>query len=604
MYGENFYPRIKMNRHELTAKALARNVGKSVRSEDLGNYLSFFVDPIDSSALEGNTNQLIYGRRGSGKTLLLCTLNDRLQAEFPESKVMSFYFTATNFRSSPEVSGLTPSVKEKTHAFFHSFIEKLAHEMFDLADKVFKRPGFLASLTLAGEAKAARREAIASTVLELIEAAGYGAESPSPGAMTRSVEVLEKQSKQTGSSMGAGATARLSPRPSSNLDLSIKGQRQAATEKARQERVTIGPPRHFSPSRVRELLVKTVDLLELDHIVICIDEWMSLAECQVEFAERLRQCLFGDKRIAVKIAADQYQGQFNNSGQGHHFRGLEVGADIFVAVDLDRPFRDPSRRSALFAEALYRRLWVFEPELTNFFGPPPLVNRDRFIETVFGTRQAFAELCVGAQGLCRDFHLLVQNASKRVDLKQVPPAKIDFETVRRALVDITEQTYQRASRSIDSNKLLFRVITPHIEAAESRYFILETRPSSITPVVNELLSKRVINSIPSASLHPSVRGEYDCFEIAYGIYIDLMRAAEFSTDRKINASYDPDEVGTITSTNKSKFLLDLTPLQGDDADAQLLLCRHCDMEFLTSERSYKVRGICPHCFLDQESLSA
>jgi hypothetical protein len=387
--------------------------------------------------------------------------------------------------------------------------------------------------------------------------------------------------------------------PAAGFDASVRSSRHATSDAEKHVQTEFAPPRHFSPSRVRELLLRAVDLLELDYLVIFIDEWMSLAECQVEFAERLRQCLFGDSRIAVKIAADQYQGQFNNSGQGHHFRGLDVGSDIFVAVDLDRPFRDPDRRTRLFAEALYRRLLVFEPELDYNFGPPPLANSELFVETVFATSQAFHELCVGSQGLCRDFHVLVQNASKMLDLR-TSPHRIDFETVRRALIELTEQTYARAARSIDSNKLLFGVITPHIETTQSRYFILESRPSAVTPVVKELLSKRVINSIDGSSLHPSIRGEYDCYEIAYGIFIDLMRAAEFSTGRKIDDTYDASQAETITSANKAQFLLDLSALQGTDDQAALLLCPHCEEEFLSTQKAYEVRGICPHCFLDQD----
>ena len=70
--------------------------------------------------------------------------------------------------------------------------------------------------------------------------------------------------------------------------------------------------RRFAPARIRDLIVKTIQFMELDYIVIVIDEWMTLSECQVEFAESLRRTLFNDRHIAVKIAADQYQCVFNN----------------------------------------------------------------------------------------------------------------------------------------------------------------------------------------------------------------------------------------------------------------------------------------------------
>lgn len=592
-----------MNRQEAVSRALRTNEGKSPRSEDLGSYPDFFVDPINSTVLEGNANQLVYGRRGSGKTLMLGTVNERIQAAFPKSRVMSFCYTATDFRSSAEFDGQFPTVKEKTHAFFHAFIDRLCHDIFELADEIIGKVSWLESLKLAGTQNAAKRDRLVTVALELLEVSRYGTESALPGAVstTRKESVTARESDKA--ALGFGVTVD----PSALSPVSIRGSaelgRATDSTKEQHEETVFQFKRQFSPVRVRQLLIEIIEVLDLDCLVIFIDEWMSLSDCQVEFAERLRQCLFGDKRIGVKIAADQYQGQFDNSGQGHNFRGIEVGADIFVAVDLDQPFRDSGRTIDLFAEALYRRLYHFEPVLERFFGAPPLANQELFLDTVFASRQAFVELCAGAQGICRDFHLLFQECSKRIN-SDLTSGKIDFDTVQRVILASTEHTYKRVAHSIDSNTLLFRIIFPHIQSTGSRYFILESRPSGSKAVVNDLLTKRIIHPILSSSLHPSIRGEYDCFEIDYGIYIDLMRAAEFSTGEKFDQTYDASEVAAITSVNKATFLLDLSSLSDDDQEVARLLCPHCEEEFLASEKAYQIRRICPNCFLDQEGATA
>jgi hypothetical protein len=589
-----------LNRYEALSKALTINAGMSLRAEDLQDYDNFFVDPINTDTLTGNANQIVYGRRGSGKTLLLGTLNNRVQATFPRVKVASFYYTAVEFRSSAEYGGLVPTVREKTHAFFHSFIEKLCSDIVNLADTVlFRKLSWLQSLTLAGDEQAAERDRLVAAVVHLMDAAAYGVESPSPVSIETKRQRAESSQKTRSKSAAVGMGGNIGTGNSLSGNFSVGAQRGAKSAEDISSRVEETLSRRFDPSRIRQLIGDIVDLLDLEYIVIFIDEWMSLAECQVEFAERLRQCLFGDHRIAVKIAADQFQGEFSNSGEGHNFRGLEIGGDIFIAVDLDRPFRDLQKGQSLFAEALYRRLLYFEPGLEEHFGRPPLTNREMFVEGIFKSKRAFEELCLASNGLCRDFHHLVQLCAKQVDWTISPSSRIDLETVRRAILEKTEQTYARAVKSLDSNILLFRVINPHIVKTKSRYFILESRPGSHTPVMNDLLSKRIIHSVPNGLIHPSIRGAYDCFEIDYGIFIDLVRAAEYSTGERFDDSYKPTELVNITSDNKDSFLLDLSPLRQSQQGSRLLRCPHCDAEFASNDKAYVVRRICPECFQDQ-----
>jgi hypothetical protein len=583
------------NRREALNAALRTNSRKGIRAEELENYRDFFVDPFDSATIEGNANQLIYGRRGSGKTLLLGALNDKLVAGFPQNRIASFSYRATDFRNTAEDGTQTNTVKENTHAFFRAFVVALSEDILSLADQVLKRPNWLVSLTLEGEARAAKRDALESAVLELVEAATYGIESPLPSSRETAREQRTTRSpfRQAGGKVEFSAAGR---RPRTSLDARLWLERSARTLREETQSITEVVGREFSPARVRRLVLDVVDLLGLEYLVVFIDEWMSLAECQVDFAERLKQCLFGERKIAIKIAADEYQGQFNNAGRGHNFRGLDIGGDIFVAVDLDRPFLDRSRNIELFAEALYRRLLVFEPQLADHFGPAPLSNRELFVDALFATRQAFAELCTGSQGLCRDFHRLIQICAKQINW-DVTESRIDTDCVRRALVKMNDEAHDRANRSAESHTLLYAVIGPHITQTGSRHFIVEAGPARFRPVLDDLLSKRIIHRVPTGDTHPSIRGKYDCYEIGYGMFIDLMITAQSSTSGEISEIYSNDQASAITATNNSAYVLDMTILASSEATT--LLCSHCDAEFLSTERAYVLRRLCPHCFSEQ-----
>lgn len=581
-----------MNRSEATSAALLANAGVSPRSEDVGAYEALFVEPIHSAALQTNANQLVFGRRGTGKTILFGVLEERINGRFPKEKNVAFYYTATRFRSSAEYGAVIPTVKEKTHAYFHSFIEKVASDVLDLADTVFKKPSLLTALGLVGDAERKRRERLVDAVLHLVEAARIGADSPLPNSLILSHEQVRMRSAER----RHGIEARISAE-----GIGAGGSFSTQREGRVVDKIVYGERRAFDPSLVRQLLVEIVELLGLNYIVFLFDEWMSLQECQVEFAERLKQCMFGEERLAVKIAADQYQGQFNNAGTGHNFRGIEIGGDIFVEFDLDYPFRSYPDSAELFANVLYKRLVHVYPDLIQHFGVLPLRNAGMFVTAIFENQHAFAEVCRGAQGICRDFHEIVQDCAKRIGWN-VTRRKIDFATVQSVLIERNDETYDRVLRSVDSNPLMINVIIPHVRDSGSQYFLVANGDNRYSHIVDDLLSKRFIHALQLSEMHPSLKPTHRLYEIDYGIYLDLMQAREYS--KNAGALAAEEELRTarpkdINEGNAARFVIDMGRLEQLVGDSGQRRCFNCGVEYSTSADSYVKRRLCPSCFEEQ-----
>lgn len=584
-----------MNKNEVVNSALSANAGQSTRSEQLQDYSKFFVDPIHSNILEQNTHQLIFGRRGSGKTLLIGALNEKIQANVKATNTISFSYTATRFRNSAEYGSLKPTIKERAHAYFHSFIEQLSRDVFLYADFILKKQTLLDYFRLSHQEDSQRRDRLITCVLQLLEATRYGTEFPALSSVISSREHQQKRQSKDAEKAKVEVKGNLSlDNLAVSLGAFLQREKLTSTESATILNILYETNRGFNPKRIRDLLVEIVEILGLEYIIIFIDEWMSLDECQVEFAERLRRCLFGERSISVKIAADPYQSVFNNGGQKHNFRGLEVGADIFEAVNLDLPFRDPSRQYKLFSEALYRRLAYFEPAMVECFGGSPLVNPDYFVTSVFSNKSSFLELCNGSQGICRDFHTMFQSCAKAQNW-DVSTSKINFNGVRKAILDKTFGTYGTVAESIDSNKLLFNAIRPHLMNSGTRYFVIASPRNQHSRGINDLLSKRIIHVTPTEQIHATLRGEYGIFELDYGLYLDLMTAREYSTGTQPVQEYDSTEASSITISNVSRYLLDLSSFEEDEE--KIILCKHCSKEFSSFERSYKAQQLCSHCFL-------
>jgi hypothetical protein len=580
-----------MNRYEAVGRALHRNAGVEVRSEKLKNYNTFIVDPVDLSSIETNANQLVLGRRGTGKTLVLGALTERINERFPENKRYAFYYSAVEFRSSPDGLPKNPSVKASAHSYFHSFIHKLANDILVLADQVIDRPGILGALGLTGDSARRRRDKLIDVVLHLVEAAAIGRRAATPSSVAEQQRYTEDDSSGRSIRGGVSAASRgLSPSASYERS-SRRGTHQEYTLETQASRV-------FDPSLVRSLLRETIELLELDYIVIMIDEWMTLGSTQIAFAERLRQCLFGDSRISVKIAADQYQGRFNNAGHGYDFRGLEIDADIYPVVDLDVPFRDERSASRQYAEILYRRLLYLNPDIQGFFGSPPLSDHTRFVTSAFENMHAFEEVCRGSQGICRSFHEIVKDCSKELHWTFTTD-RISYSLAQDVLVQRSERAYDKVLNEIDNHPVLVELIVPMVRASGSKYFFVERGDSRAYHIIEDLLSKRFIHPVALSRMHPSVKLTHRMFEIDYGIYLDLMRAREFTRMGSIGSGVHELAPERLDLDAVRRYVISLDSLNAVGEHSTRRWCPSCGAAFSESEAAFEQAGLCPKCFHPQ-----
>jgi len=577
------------DRYAALASALQKNLGKSIRAEDLDDFTDFFVDPIGIESLSGNGNQLIFGRRGSGKTILTGALAKQIENGALGHRIAAFRYSAEIFRSSAQFPQPHPTASQEALVYFNYFLTLLVRDLYTLAEKrLFDNSKWSDSFTRRGNEIWGKRNALLDVLAEFEEVARFGVSSVVP-ADFRQRTVYSNTDTRSGSaaaSLGIGTAG-------SPVDLEAKANLRRSRQRTFQSSAEVQSHQRFSPGHIKQLIVRIVELLDLDYIVVIIDEWMTLSECQAEFAQKIRTTLFGEKRISVKIAADQFQGRLNNGAKGDKLRGIEINADMFVATDLDRPFRDPVNGPALFTEALYRRLLKFEPALEEYFGKSPLKNPAFFIETLFTSDRAFQELCQSANGLCRDFYLVFRLCCKQLRNGYDRDHKIDLSTVRHAILENYQSTFEKVLESLDSRVVLFEVILPHLRSVESRFFLVpSTYGGGQNPVIRDLLAKRFIHEIPGGELHESVRTDYSCFALEYGMFVDMMNALEYQTGIGID-DRPPQDVRSITSVNAASYELDLSPLEADLG--AMVSCAECSNQFLETERHYVKLGVCPFC---------
>lgn len=580
---------------ELLTRALNDHLRESTRAEDLERYEDFFVDLVKTPSLIGPGAQLIYGRAGTGKTLLIGVLNDRCRGNAKETRIASVSFNAAQFSYSPEY-GRDATVRERTHVIFQLFIEALCHEFVKLADELVERPGFLERLA-DPSGRESKKTKIISLCIDLLDVAKYGVQVGFPNDVREIVDATRGQSSEKTNAVGGmlGLTS------DETITLGVKaewtaGNSHASRVVSNQEK-TSTITRRFNPGRVRELICELVDELKLDHLVIFIDEWMTLKDCQVPFAERMKNALLQEKRIAVKIATDQFQAEFNNSGEGTRFRGIDIDRDIFIGVNLDDPFDSYEQMYCFLADALYKRLCVFTPALKEHFGYNRLANREYFVESIFETVNAFHHACRASHGICRDFYEIIRRAFKKLDGEISSTKRIAFHHVRWAVDEMTMPIYTRLHKSPNASALLQQVLQPQVRSTRSRYFAVQATGGEHQSMLRNMLSRRVIHKVRQSLVHPSIRGRYDIYEVNAGIFSQLMLALEYNTGKALDDAFHDEEIVQIRENTLHRYLIDESRF--DLGEGKSRVCSQCSKEFLESELAFVRRRICPLCFADQ-----
>ena len=267
--------------------------------------------------------------------------------------------------------------------------------------------------------------------------------------------------------------------------------------------------------------------LPVKRIWILLDEWSSVPiELQPYLADLLRRCVFNIPKITVKIAALEYRSNFKLSTDHGSYVGIEVGAEVTSIVNVDDylVFENDQKKARDFYSSLFAKHIKATGTLSSRFKS---MKDDVLVNGIFTQKNAFDELVMAAEGVPRDAINIASLAAQQADDK-----KLSIPHVKRA----ARQWYLNAKRKAvdDSNlqSLLNWIVDQVIGDRKARAFLVLTGTKSIQ--IDALFDARVLHvtkrdiSQPDGSATPA---RYDAFKLDYGCYVHLMstRQDEFDT---------------------------------------------------------------------------
>ena len=445
--------------------------------------ITFVAAGSFSAMLHSTDHQILYGRRGTGKTHALLYLSDLIE----RTGDVAVYVDLRTIGSAGGIyadSNLSAAVRGT-----HLLVDTLEAIHEELLSVVFGREiGDQTGLLLALDALAE-----AATAVEV-------------------VGEVEQETK-LGGAAESSAGVELTVTPNAKMSAT---QRRSAMAESRLRRT--GVERHhvvFGP--VSRALRAIVSALGGARLWLLLDEWSSVPlDLQPLLADLLRRSVLPTAGITVKVAAIERRSRFSRPSPRGDYVGIEVGADAASAVSLDdfMIFDNVRSRAQEFFGQLFHN--HSSTRLSVMMSEPPQ-DADSFIEATF-SRNAFPELVRAAEGVPRDAINIAALAAQHAH-----DEPISLEDVRRAARDWYLRDKQTVINANEPARRMLRLLVDEVVGQRhSRTFLLDQQVAR-HETINELYDARLLHVLRRGIANRKNPGTlYDGFAIDYGCYVGLL----------------------------------------------------------------------------------
>jgi len=438
-----------------------------------------------SAMLNSEDHQILYGRRGTGKTHALLYLSDLVE----RTGDVAVYVDLRTIGSAGGLyadSSLAPSMRG-THLLVDT-LEAIHEELLTAAmEREFgDQDGLLQAMDALVDA---------STAVEVV------------GEVEAETRLGEKEHSGVGVELSVSGVPR--GRFSGGQQRTVRSESRLLRMGVERHRVLFGPL-----SRALRAVTKA---MRPSRLWLLLDEWSSLPlDLQPLLADLLRRSVLPVPGITVKIAAIERRSRFFLP-TGSDYLGIEVGSDAASAVSLDDFMifdHTQNRAQEFFGQLFYNHAG---PRLAAMVREPP-GDADSFLDETF-RRGAFAELVRAAEGVPRDAINIAALAAQHANADPIALAD-----VRNAAKDWYLRDKQNALTVNEPARRTLQLLVDEIVGnRRSRTFVLDQLGYAAFETIDELYDARLLHLLRRGIVDPLHPGRlYDGFAIDYGCYVSLL----------------------------------------------------------------------------------
>ncbi|MCT2587677.1 hypothetical protein [Actinophytocola gossypii] len=470
------------NRHQHLNQALLR-IPRRAESADRNTLAATYVAAGSFAALlHSSDHQVLYGRRGTGKTHALLHLAHLLTdtGEIP---------VYVDLRTIGSAGGLYADSSQ-------SAAVRGTHLLVDALEAVHDE-----LLAVAVEQDVDDAGALLGHLDALAEAA----------TEVKVVGAVERETTVGGSAESGGdVEVSTTPKLTGSHRRSVTAQSRLLHSGVEQHHVLFGP--------LTRALRGVTRALGGTRLWLLLDEWSSIPrDLQPFLADLLRRSVLPIGGITVKIAAIERRSRFARPAGTGDYLGIEVGSDAASAVNLDELLsldHGRAKARAFFGQLFYNHVWV---RLTSMIKDPPS-DPESFVDETF-RRGGFAELVRAAEGVPRDAINIAALAAQHAH-----DEPISVGDVRRAARDWFLRDKQTAIASNEPARTLLRGLVDEVVGhRRSRTFVVDQLATERFGTLEDLHDARLLHLLRRGIADPHHPGtQYDGFAVDYGCYVSLL----------------------------------------------------------------------------------
>lgn len=460
--------------------------------------------------LESRNNQIIYGRRGTGKTHALRYLEGKKN----EIGDISIFIDAQYIGSNGSIyNDNTIPVAERATRLLVDICSTIHSRLLD----IFTDPALGWDL---------------SAVIPLMDNFVEGF------THTRVIgNVEEEVGSRVSQSVSSGATITGKFSKSPELIVSATSEGKNSEEGQHRYKISGQEDSWISFQYFSKAIRTLADYLRPKRLWFLIDEWTTIpSEIQPYLADLIRRAMFPVPNITTKIAAIEHRARFKLERPNNGYVGFELGADISASINLDDYLvidNNEERALDFFRHFVTNHTTAVAEELGISIDPHSIVS------SAFTQDNVFMEFVRATEGVPRDAMRILALSAQRAN-----GDKISMPTIRAAAYAFfINEKYTSIQANPANRKLLEWIFDLVIGLRRTRAFLLPVGTSD--PIIDRLFDQRalhILNRSRSAAHRPGER--FIVYKIDYGLYVDLVATDKFPTgllvDKEVAEDIDFD----------------------------------------------------------------
>lgn len=523
------------------------------------NYLEYYAGLETLDKVISIKDQIIYGRRGTGKTHLLKALQEKLLAD--DQKYLPVYIDLRTFK---------PTLESNNDLYYALII--FQEIVVEVLKCVYVNLDYLYQEYTVEQQKIIidpqRRKILA--LLEKFNRSFDGKSFTKMGETGFRVNEVKK----------LATNLKIAKIPELFGSKEVNKEIESEDEKIK----------YISFSDMSDAISELLEAVDIDRIFCLLDEWSEIPETsQYILAEFLKRT-FVPKKVTLKIAAIPNRTQLISENR----IGLEDGGDIF-GFPLDNRYiyeLYPEITKAFFNELLYKQLYLMDPQLYEIFYDNKEKRPVHNFINIFLANQALREILIASAGIPRDF-LNIFISAYNIFFTKTNNRHLVVADIRNATVEWYGVDKKKTVDANSNAKLLLDKIINDILITKKRCHFLIPEKYEKVKELNDLIDLRVIHLRKRGISHKGNKG------VVYNVYY-LDYACYTSTNlyhNKINTSL-LNEIETIDDFREirrvsleDKFFEDFNMNIGNS-----FKCPKCGGMIDMNHPSYAQHKICMHCW--------